>query len=161
MTNLQTKEGKYAALRFQQLISEDPEHALERQNMLIDTDPRHVRGISLEELPLPGVDGPRSVKARKDKLNSPNERGEEKETVSYISRDPAQIAQEEALAHERILYEMRQNLLKLKEFGKAAGFAFDVSICQILAVRPQMLPCPFGCRCTAHSHSLSSALAAP
>ncbi len=126
MTSLQTKEGKFAALRIQKLISEDPEHALEQQHMLIDTDPRHVRGCSLEELPLPGVDGPRSVKARKDNVNSPNEKGEEKEAVTYISRDPAQIAQEEALAHERILYEMRQNLLKLKEYGKAAGFAFDV-----------------------------------
>ena len=127
MTSLLTKEGKYAALRIQQLISEDPEHTLERQNLLIDTDPRHVRGNSLEDLPLPGVEGPRSVKARKDKVSSPNDKREDKEAVSYISRDPAQLAQEEALAHERVLYEMRQNLLKLKEYGKAAGFAFDVS----------------------------------
>ncbi len=126
ITGLQTKEGKYASLRLQQLISEDPEHTIERQNMLIDTDPRHIAGRSLDELPLPGLDGPRFVKARKDKINSPKEKAEEKDTVSYIPRDPAQVAQEEALAHERILYEMRQNLLKLKEFGKAAGFAFDV-----------------------------------
>ena len=68
ITGLQTKEGKYASLRLQQLISEDPEHTIERQNMLIDTDPRHIDGRSLDELPLPGLDGPRFVKARKDKI---------------------------------------------------------------------------------------------
>lgn len=46
-------------------------------------------------------------------------------SVSYVI--PEQAALEEQAMQDRILYEMRQNLAKLKEYGRQLGIAFDVS----------------------------------
>jgi hypothetical protein len=62
------------------------------------------------------------MRADRDRTKGPDE----KETVPFAT--PASVIQDEMIMHDRIMYDMRQNLIKLKEFGKAAGFAFDVSL---------------------------------
>ncbi len=81
--------------------------------MLIDTDPRHVGQIPLEELELPGVSQtpgqrPSSVPPSKARLIAKRKESvtakkevEPKPAVSYITAD--QIMAEEAALQERIL----------------------------------------------------------
>jgi hypothetical protein len=110
----------------------DPtEHSIGDQGLLIDTDPRHVGHAPLETLELPGVAGPSGrpssgqagakTKGKKKKAAP----AEQPVAVSYATE--AQIAADEAAKEERIMYEMRQNLQKLKEYGKEIGFSFDIS----------------------------------
>jgi hypothetical protein len=123
-----TEEAMFASRRLTKLVAEPPEQSIERQGLLIDTDPRHVGHAALETLELPGVtgapgrpsSGPSKSKGKKKK-----DEGEKTTAVSYAS--DAQIAAEEAALQDRILYEMRQNLQRLKEYGKEIGFSFDIS----------------------------------
>jgi len=91
----------------------------------------------LEELELPGVSHApgqrpssvppqksRQMAKRKESLSIKKE-ADNKPSVSYVTAD--QIAAEEAALQDRILYEMRQNLQKLKEYGKEIGITFDIS----------------------------------
>jgi len=118
----------FASRRLTQLVAVAPEHSIERQGLLIDTDPRHVGHTPIEELDLPGVSGvpvrPSSgigtkAKGKKKKEDS------EKTAQSYMTE--AQKEAELVAQEDRILYEMRQNLQKLKEYGKEIGFSFDIS----------------------------------
>mmetsp|Transcript_86802 Transcript_86802/g.140738 ORF Transcript_86802/g.140738 Transcript_86802/m.140738 type:complete len:741 (-) Transcript_86802:404-2626(-) len=119
-----TEEAMFASRRLTQLVSVVPEHSMERQGLLIDTDPRHVGHAPLDTLELPGVTGRPSSGQAKMKGKKKKEQSD-KPAVSYAS--DAQIVAEEAAQQERILYEMRQNLQKLKEYGKEIGFSFDIS----------------------------------
>eukprot|EP00282_Hemiselmis_andersenii_P016165 CAMPEP_0114133016 /NCGR_PEP_ID=MMETSP0043_2-20121206/13402_1 /TAXON_ID=464988 /ORGANISM="Hemiselmis andersenii, Strain CCMP644" /LENGTH=614 /DNA_ID=CAMNT_0001226567 /DNA_START=185 /DNA_END=2026 /DNA_ORIENTATION=- len=113
---LATNEAKVASSLLNKLTEEDPERSLSRNGMIIDTDPRHMGTTSLEEAPLPGVGGTKKGSA---------EGGATSKSVSYVI--PEQAALEEQAMQDRILYEMRQNLTRLKEYGKQLGIAFDVS----------------------------------
>merc|ERR1719261_1256274 len=48
----------FASRQLKTLVSVAPEHSIENQGLLIDTDPRHVGHAPLETLELPGVAGP-------------------------------------------------------------------------------------------------------
>jgi hypothetical protein len=125
-----TEEAMFASRRLTQLVSVAPEHSLENARLLIDTDPRHVGHAPLETLELPGVSGvpgrPSSGATKtKGKKKKETKKQEPPAPVSFAS--DAQIAAEEAAMQDRILYEMRQNLQKLKEYGKEIGFSFDIS----------------------------------
>lgn len=134
---LYTQEAMKASSRLYKLTEGSPEDCLNRSGLLIDTDPRHVGSIPLEELELPGVSQtpgqrPSSVPPSKSKQMAKRKESmtnkketEPKPTVSYITAD--QMAAEEAALQDRILYEMRQNLQKLKEYGKEIGITFDIS----------------------------------
>ena len=128
LPHFHTEEAMFASRRLTQLVAVAPEHSIERQGLLIDTDPRHVGHTPIEELDLPGVSGvpvrPSSgigtkAKGKKKKEDS------EKTAQSYLTE--AQKEAELAAQEDRILYEMRQNLQKLKEYGKEIGFSFDIS----------------------------------
>ena len=125
-----TEEAMFASRRLTQLVSAAPEHSLENARLLIDTDPRHVGHAPLETLELPGVSwAPGRPSSGATKTKGKKKKDAKKQdpptAVSYASE--AQIAAEEAAMQDRILYEMRQNLQKLKEYGKEIGFSFDIS----------------------------------
>ena len=134
-----TEDAQYASRRLKTLVSETPETFLERNKLLIDTDPRHVgHAADLEELELPGVGrtsdgGPRRPnsgqgkgKGKGSKARQGNkEAAEPMQPMSFAS--DSQIQAEEAALQDKILHEMRQNLQKLKEYGKEIGFSFDIS----------------------------------
>jgi len=133
---LMTADAMYASSRLRRLVEDTPEECLKNNSLLIDTDPRHVGDTPLEELELPGVTLPagrpssstnkgRASSSMKGKSSDLKKDGESKSAVSYMT--PEQIVAEEAALQDRILYEMRQNLQKLKEYGKEIGITLDVS----------------------------------
>ena len=131
----------YASSRLRQLVQDTPEEALTNNSLLMDTDPRHLKGKSVEDLELPGATlpaaRPASSQAKthgktggkrgtKGRRAAAAPKGESKAvSMSYLT--PEQIAAEEAAMQDRILYEMRQNLQKLKEYGKEIGITLDIS----------------------------------
>mmetsp|Transcript_8053 Transcript_8053/g.26970 ORF Transcript_8053/g.26970 Transcript_8053/m.26970 type:complete len:419 (-) Transcript_8053:1114-2370(-) len=126
-----TQDAITAAIRLNKLVQEDPEHLLERSGLLIDTDPRHVGKTPIQSLELPGVSfqpnvaRPASVAAG-SRLSSRHAAKEVENTpISFSSHE--QNMMEEASAREKLLYEMKQNLQKLREYGKMIGISFDVS----------------------------------
>eukprot|EP00960_Hanusia_phi_P071068 767461-Hanusia_phi.AAC.8 len=134
-----TQDAITAAIRLNKLVQEDPEHLLERSGLLIDTDPRHVGRTPIQSLELPGVSlqqnvaRPSSVAAG-SRLSSRLKDNKAKEVesnapVSFSSYE--QNLMEEASAREKLLYEMKQNLYKLKEYGKMIGISFDVKLSDV------------------------------
>jgi hypothetical protein len=125
-----TEEAMFASRQLKTLIAVAPEHSIENQGLLIDTDPRHVGHAPLETLELPGVAGPPgrpSSGQAGTKTKGKKKKAAPAEPVAVSYATEAQIAADEAALQERIMYEMRQNLQRLKEYGKEIGFSFDIS----------------------------------
>mmetsp|Transcript_50027 Transcript_50027/g.122125 ORF Transcript_50027/g.122125 Transcript_50027/m.122125 type:complete len:792 (+) Transcript_50027:21-2396(+) len=123
---LSTADAQLASTMLHKLTDEDPELSLTRNGMLIDTDPRHMGSMTLEEAALPGVSSQRRHSFL-GQMGSKGKGGDEKGKAAVSYMIPEQAAAEELALQERILYEMRQNLTKLKEYGRQLGITFDVS----------------------------------
>ena len=88
-----TEDAQYASRRLKTLVSETPETFLERNKLLIDTDPRHVGHADLEELELPGVG-----RTSDGGLRRPNS-GQQRRTMAKESRaQPSRSAASPATA---------------------------------------------------------------
>ena len=91
-----TEEAMFASRQLKTLISVAPEHSIENQGLLIDTDPRHVGHAPLETLELPGVAGPPgrpSIGQAGTKAKGKKKKAAPSEPVAVSYATEAQIAE--------------------------------------------------------------------
>ena len=80
--------------------------------------------------------------SKKTAFSAETKKQEPPAPVSFAS--DAQIAAEEAAMQDRILYEMRQNLQKLKEYGKEIGIEWATSVWDVTSAKEMIqIPCDF------------------